>query len=226
MGFALLGVRDGVIVGLTFSLGVILAALFGSELWAIKACKADSKSLHGLVRLVDYVMVNRRGRSPRVLIYADPFPNVLVVKSMGCRGTVLLSQGLMTLMNEEELRAILEMCIERIQGPGIVFQSFCSTLALWVFSFVPQSLRAQRALTPFRAIPLLLIFPLIRRVLSFGVLPIRSNLTDTSDIFRQIAIQKINQAVRIWGSKGAQFSPSLSSFNLRCCMSLVRESSI
>src|SRR5690242_15207151 len=106
VGFALYGVK-GAGVGLVLAVGTLLFGALYAEYGVRRASKAELRSPQGMVRSVELAISHLGGIPPRILIYADPFPNVLVAKSLGSRGTVFLSQGLIALLNDLELQNVL-----------------------------------------------------------------------------------------------------------------------
>lgn len=135
---ALLAGTSGVICGGVIGLlGMILIAAY-SEHGIAKAYHAEKPIPQGLMRTLQFIDEEGSEPTPHLLVYSDPTPNVFTVRSFGGKGTVLLSQGLVALLNEEELRAILRMCLYRVRKTPLVFQSFCAQLTIWSLASAPQ----------------------------------------------------------------------------------------
>jgi hypothetical protein len=84
------------------------------------------------------------GVSPELYVFPDLAPQALVVKSLHGRGAILLSEGLLGLLTESELRELLINNVMRIRSPGMVFQSVCACIAHGVLALAP--LKWQRIL--------------------------------------------------------------------------------
>jgi hypothetical protein len=220
IGSAILG-REGVIVGIILALTGIFVIAIGAEKGIILAHGATIEIPKGLKRSLEKILEELYQKKLRILIYPDPTPNALVIRSFGGSGTVLLSQGLVALLNEEEVRSVLRLCLVRIREPGIVFQSFCSLLAVWSLSFAPRlwvnlvfagrtlTRIEERLLSPISAIGFLVLFPFARFLLNLGRPPFRGQTLHGLGGASSSAIQKISQAVHLWGPGRTQGAFSL-----------------
>jgi hypothetical protein len=124
---------------------------------------------------------------------------------------VILSQGLVSLLNEEELRIMVAWSLARLSERGIVFQSFCSVTAVWLLNFAPKPwvnlVFAGRALSkgeeenlhPRSFIGFLILFPLVRFLLLLGKPQTLQRLSDVKDSSYSAVLQKMSRAVSIWG---------------------------
>jgi hypothetical protein len=134
-----------------------------------------------------------------------------------------VSRGLVSLLNETEVRAILKAGTGRLREPGMVFRSFCSSLALLTLRIAPQSWinlifvqrkpleQQKKVLGPLSALILVLFIPFVRYFESLDLDPPhfkRRNLAKDS-VFA--AAQKIEQAIRLWGPS---YRPGISSLYL------------
>ena len=120
---------------------------------------------------------------PRIMVFPEPRPKAFAVRAIGSRGTILLSQGLIAVLNEAELRTLLTACIIKIRKRGSVFQSFCCFLALSILSLAPRvwnslllrgkslSPSEERKLSPLSALVFLVFYPFARFLLACGRLP-------------------------------------------------------
>lgn len=213
-------------VGLFLASGVLLLSALCAERAVKKVCKATDRASPGMARTIELVMRQHPAAVPRVLIYPDPFPNALVVRSLGSTGTLFLSQGLIALLTDQELQAILGMCIEALGRPGILLQSFSSTLALWVLSGWPEAWRnlvfpgrlkwkeQKRILSPLSTLPILVLFPVALVFYRLGHLQLPEPQSSRLDENRSIAVRKINQTLRIWGLSERREPLSLFSLGL------------
>jgi hypothetical protein len=215
LGTALFGIV-GALVGLLVAGFTMLVCAFYAERSILHAYRAKEESPKGLVRSIQLAMKDENLPTPRLSVFADPSPNILVVRSLGGKGSILMSQGLIALLNEEELRAVLSWCSFRLKQRGIVFQSFCSVLAIWILSLAPTSWVSlvfsgrtlsrdeERTLSPISAVGFLILFPIARFFFRLGR-PIQTSLRPADfGVGYSTAMQKIAQSISIWGPSRSQ----------------------
>jgi heat shock protein HtpX len=209
-----LGGCSGAFIGVVLSLGSVLLVALTSEYLIAKVYQARAEIPRGLSRSLELTLSNIPGKRklPKLLIYSDPAPNILVIRSLGGSGSVLVSQGLIALLNEEELRAVFQFCLGRISTLGIVFQSVCSLLALWILTvsphtwvnlvFVGRTLpsREEALLSPFSALSFFVLFPLAQFFLNLGRFPKRRKEISQPESTFSRAMQKISLSIHIWGA--------------------------
>lgn len=147
----------------------------------------------------------RLSRRPRIMSYPDLLPNAIIIRSLGGNGAVLLSQGLLSQLNEEELRSVLSVCLLRLDQPGWVFTSVCSMLAVWTFSIAPRAWtqlaissrsNSEQRFTALSLLRFLLLFPLAN---FFVRLATPAQLPRAPDPSAFIAMRKIDRIVRSIG---------------------------
>jgi hypothetical protein len=100
-------------------------------------------------------------RPPRILLTVKVEPEIRVVRSWLSPGSILLSQGVLNLLSEEELRSILDEGLGRLRRPGIVLQTICSLLLVAVLRLSPSSRVRVEQLTPFAVLIDLTLRPLV-----------------------------------------------------------------
>lgn len=142
---ACLGGLRGAGFGFLIALMAVLVLSFLIELLAIKIQKASSVIPRGLDKSLEFSAVAlhkdkslNQTRLPRLFVFSDPLSYALVVKSLGGNGVLLLSQGLVTSSNEQELRKVLKTCLLELQQSGIVTESFFSIMGLGLFRLIPS----------------------------------------------------------------------------------------
>ena len=98
-------------------------------------------------------------RRPALLTYADPVPNVFVIRGLGKDGALLFSDGLIAILEESELRLVLTRAIRHLLSPETVLQSAC-ILALILIrkGFTAEA----KVLRPVEALKSLMLFPWLR----------------------------------------------------------------
>src|SRR5690606_9906586 len=77
-------------------------------------------------------------REPRIRIFVDPSPNVFVARSWMGQGTLYLSQGLLHLLTEQELRDVLRESMLRLDHPALVTSSYGAVLASLMLAKAPR----------------------------------------------------------------------------------------
>lgn len=142
--FALLGLAVGHTLG--FACAWLLLALFlvtGCAVYAesgiCRLYRARRDVPDSLRRSLDRVLASLGGGAPRVVSFCDPAPQALVVRGLGRRGTILLSEGLLGALTEDELRTVLSVGVSRLRSRGICFQSLCAWLAHLTLELAPES---------------------------------------------------------------------------------------
>ena len=210
VGFILFGIT-GAALGISFSSLGLVAFAFYSEKGMPKAYHAHLETSKGLSRSLALVGVEKQEKPPQVFIFPDPLPQLLVVRSLGGSGTLLMSQGLMVLLNEEELRAVLGRSLFHLQERGLVFQSFCSILAIWILGFAPRSWRGlifggrtlegseERNLGSISALGFLILFPVVRLLLKLSKpAKAQKKAAEWGSAYSK-ALKKISQSIAILG---------------------------
>jgi Zn-dependent protease with chaperone function len=136
---------------------------------------------------------------PALVTYADPVPNVFVVKSLGSEGMILLSEGFISILDESEICFVLSRAIRHLYRGEIFVQSGC-ILAL---TFLEKTVSfSSKSIKPIRALGLLLLFPWIRgirRIADSSVTP-----AEAVDLSAEVFIRgssKISRAGRLYGQQ-------------------------
>lgn len=208
----------GSLYGLALAGAMILGIAAFSERAMRRAYRANSTPPKGLQKTLQ-MAAGKRKQLPLISVFADPVPNALVIRSLGGNGSLLLSQGLITLLNERELRAILELCLKRLDSTGITFQSFCKILAVWSLSFSPRpwvslvfsgrtlSLKEEKLLSPVSAIGFLILFPLARFLTKLGRSPTHEAEFNGVDEIYSAALEKASMTIYRYGSSDRHQEP-------------------
>jgi hypothetical protein len=160
----------------------------------------------GLRRTLGRVLDAESGAAPRLLLVPDPSPNALVAGSLGGGRTIFLTQGLVALLTEPELRAILTQCVRRARAPGAALRTLTAVLAYRVLSAAPRewtelaltgTSRSER-LSPLRAILFCALFPAGTWLVRLGGRPEPGG--DPGPAWADAA-RKIDAQIRRWGSQ-------------------------
>ena len=155
-GAGLISVKWGV-YGATFGLfASILVAHFSENLisWIYGASPTGvSPGLSRYLKELNHSKRDAMGRPPRILIYPNPIPQFLMARGLFCsKGTLILSQGLMSSLREEELRILLRQAIKMLPKMQTCFLSYDTVVLLILLRVIPAGwvdlLLSQRRLTP------------------------------------------------------------------------------
>jgi Zn-dependent protease with chaperone function len=92
-----------------------------------------------LTRSLAAVCYERGETPPSVAFFRDPAPQILAVKSLRSEGTIFVSQGLIAVLDEEELRDILQQTLGRLQSPDMLVRSLAATLAIRALRISPPA---------------------------------------------------------------------------------------
>jgi hypothetical protein len=137
--FALPGGIPGVLAGWIVGISATVILGFFPERILARLHRAKFPQEPGLERSLSRVGGPAHGSFPRVLVFPDPAINVLVARSLGSSGSILVSQGLLNAAGEEDLRDILAESLQRIEKPEILLRSYCAMMACAVLELAPQS---------------------------------------------------------------------------------------
>ena len=132
-----------------------------------------------------------KGHPPQIRIFDHPSALALVVRSPGSPGTIILSAGLLGLLNESELRDLMGACVKRLRSRGVVFQSLCAWLAHGVLRLAPHAwremwfgeLRRSETLSPLGALRFVSIYSVARFFSRLGQQPQASQSVDALRVY-------------------------------------------
>jgi heat shock protein HtpX len=131
MGQAL-GGSSGLLVALAFALIMNLGSYWYSDKIVLRMYKArelspsEAPSLH---RLVEDLAANANIPKPRVCIVPDAAPNAFATGRNPEHAVVAVTEGILRLLNTEELRGVLSHEISHIANRDILVQSIAGILA-------------------------------------------------------------------------------------------------
>ena len=212
----------GALVGLFLSLFVVAVVAMTSERIIVQAYSAHSRIPAGLGRSLDLVLGGTGRTSPRILIYAEPYPNALVVRQLGGAGSILVSQGMVALLNDVELREVMKMCLVRLKEPTLVFQSLSSVFAMGVLSLIPSSWSQlvfagklpgktqTKELGPFSTLVFLILFPVVQFFLNTGGLRSRiATKKSASSALHSFSMQKMASLIPLFEDRQRHGTASL-----------------
>jgi Zn-dependent protease with chaperone function len=138
-------------------------------------------------------------RRPKLVTYPDPVPNVFVVRSLAGHGTILLSEGLISLLDESEICFILSRAIRHLHSMEISVQSGCILILMFLQERMPFH---SRNMTPVDALRHWMIFPWMRafrKIAESSVTPRVAASNDAKEFVR--GASKIARAEKLYGQQ-------------------------
>jgi len=202
---------EGAAAGALAGLGFWIFLMFLAERGIRLSIGAKEDLPAGVCRSAEMATAGNPDELPRIIVYEEAAPNAIVARSFGSRGTVFLSQGLIALLDEQELRAVIQMAKARVRSPGIVLQTFCAFLSVLLllmapkqwsklfFSGRPLHRGEEQMLSPFSVFRFLLVFPATRFFLSASHMPRDLQIASETRDAAVSALRKIARSVSIWG---------------------------
>lgn len=158
-------------------LGVSLCVVvFRCEAGVLAAYRVQGSAPAGATRSLERVLAPLGGPTPRVRVFQHPSALALVARAPGAPGTILLSEGLLGILDESELRQLLTACVRRLRGRGMVFQTLCAWLAHLTLALAPRAwtemwfgeLREHPSLGPFDGLRFVASFSTARFLARLG----------------------------------------------------------
>jgi Zn-dependent protease with chaperone function len=140
-----------------------------------------------------------KSRRPALVTYPDPVPNVFVVRSVTGSGMILLSDGLISLLDESELHFILSRAIRHLHSTEVFVQTGCILVLLFLQERMP--FRAG-SYTPVSVLGHWVVFPwaqTFRGIAASSVTKRVGSDQDISDFAR--GASKISRAERLYGQQ-------------------------
>ncbi len=128
----LLGGTGGMVLALGFAVVMNAAAYWFSDRIALAAARAeevgpsDAPMLH---RLADRLALQYRVPKPRVFVSPDPSPNAFATGRNPSHAAICVNQGLLRIMDEEELYAVLAHEFGHVRNRDILISSVVAVMA-------------------------------------------------------------------------------------------------
>jgi Zn-dependent protease with chaperone function len=140
-----------------------------------------------------------RGRRPALITYPDPVPNVFVVRSITGSGMILLSDGLISLLDESEMHFVLSRAIRHLNSPEVFVQTGCILVLLFLQERMPFR---SGTYTPLIALGHWMVFPWAQTFRGIAASSVTKRVglnQDISDFAR--GASKISRAERLYGQQ-------------------------
>jgi hypothetical protein len=123
----------GIAAGASLLLGALLG--LGLERRVRRVLGARRPASSGLARSLRLSVDQSPRLDPGLWVYEDPSPNVMLVRGWRAPGALFVSQGLLDLLTEEELRQVLAYCVSE----GKRFETFLKSYAAGVLSLMMRA---------------------------------------------------------------------------------------
>jgi hypothetical protein len=200
----------GAILGLGFSTAI---ARFSNFLIPWIHGATQEEIFPGLQRSIDQLgqLSSSRQVVPRVLVYSEPIPQLWVIRgAFDSRGTLVVSQGLISVLREEDLRVLLSQALKKLSTIGVVFLSYNTILLLFLLKILPHGwmelLFSQKRLTRqeeqslnfFGLAVASILFPFLQILIRFVTDLNRRFLLDEAENEFEIVLRKIQYAMGPW----------------------------
>jgi hypothetical protein len=193
-------------------LGSLILVLFGltARRTLLRASGPVVPASSGLTASVHRVAVEELGQdvAPKMLESLSPQPNAWTLCGRGGARTLVLSRGLLALLSEEELRAVLGKLVAEPAFGRIRLRMICASIAVRLLKLAPRewvslTLAGSRpdpgsfrfAASPLRFARFLMIYPWARLVMSIGGRGPDHALSDSDPMAWNIAMRKIRSHV-------------------------------
>jgi len=144
-----------------------------------------------------------------IYCFSSSSPDVLLVRSLGAKGTILFSHTALAQLNESEFRAILLAAAARIRAVDLSLTSICATLPLiffrkkWWKSYVAQTdleknQAPTRASSPLQFLMSLALESWVKTFLFLGGSASKLSQASTDNAHFQNALHKLTDGKRRW----------------------------
>lgn len=124
--------KSGFYVAITFVLIMNFVTYFFSHkivLWMYKAKEAKEKDYSKLYKLVREVTSLAKIPMPKVYVIPSPSPNAFASGRNPNNAVVAVTEGIMTLLTEDELKGVIAHEIAHVKNRDILIQTIAATIA-------------------------------------------------------------------------------------------------
>lgn len=211
---AIFGMK-GFVVGVAFYFLILLAVALFQKSILLSLLGSYEKAPVGLLRTLSRAIFSTPHQKAEchIYVYSDPSPNAFVIRGWADHGVILVSRGLIDLLNENELRGILAYCHLKLTQSGCTLETWGAALSAILFKLAPQSwvvlaTRAKGAhsggpmrLSLLSFLQFLFVFPSAQAVLSVSR---DSKMDKTKEEFKKShpefdrALHKLNLNLQNW----------------------------
>ena len=140
---ALAGGRTGMTIALIFAGGMNFVSYWWSDkivLWMYRAKEADKKKQAKLYSIVKEIAIKAQLPMPKVYIIDTPQSNAFATGRNPAHAAVAVTSGVMQLLDEKELRAVLSHEMGHVKNRDILISTVAATIA-GVISYITMMAR-------------------------------------------------------------------------------------
>jgi hypothetical protein len=211
-----LGGAFGISLGGAISSFALFISVFSASDRILRFVRAgESSESQPLVRSFRRALELRKVKAvPQVVFYPSVYPEILVLrplmKSDSGEGWILVSQGLLSYVTEDQLRALLVDAYDRWTRPGLWFKTLAVSSMLSVVSLIPRGWaqflwvdgliqgrdRQASGLNPMKFLATLFFLPCINLIRWFSTVDVRpaADLSTSERLHFDQALMRIQQA--------------------------------
>src|SRR6516165_11045058 len=127
-----IGGRNGMTIGLAFAVCTNAFAYFFSDkiaLWSSGAKPVSREQLPRLYAVMERLAAKASLPLPKLYVVAEPAPNAFATGRNPRHASVAVTQGLLELMNDEELEGVIAHELSHVRNYDILTSSIAATLA-------------------------------------------------------------------------------------------------
>ncbi len=133
------GKPAGMALGLLMGIGLLIYWASTAEKTVMESLSDIQAASPGTFHSVSRVTREELGvTTPEVYEVAEAAPNALIARFGGGAGRIILTQGLLASISEEELRVVIRALVLRLRSPLLSRQTFCASLAHRLLEWAPK----------------------------------------------------------------------------------------
>ncbi len=171
IGYAIFG-YGGLIVFLIIAAVMNFSAFWWSDKFALRmagASEVTADEAPGLHAMVEEVAYRASMPMPKVYIIENPTPNAFATGRSPEKGVVAVTTGIMRLLNEHELRAVIGHEMAHVKNRDTLTSSIVATIAgaISLISFMMIFFGGQRNM--FAALAIMILAPLAASIIQFAI---------------------------------------------------------